>query len=157
MPHFSAHAGDTRQPSKLLYSSGDSGEGRTDGRLSARVDERLDGVTIHFSLDVEHVHAPEPVLFRSAVFIIALFRYGRIARLGHVLHRRLEVFEDGLLSDGLLNLALGLNVVRVRVEQLGLVLLLELGRALHRVELGQQLAEPDRVRHGRLCEFGLIL
>lgn len=55
------------------------------------------------------------------------------------------MYETDLLPDCLLDLALSLNIERVRIEQLSLVLLLELGRILHRTQLREQLTEPRRV------------
>lgn len=55
-PQASAHSGETaHQPDSRRT----KGIELTDGALCSRVDERLDGVTIDFHVDVQHRHATE--------------------------------------------------------------------------------------------------
>ena len=58
-PHRSAHSGETI-PSALLYDIYRAEEGeRTDSSLCTRVNERLDWMSVHFGIDVQHGHPSE--------------------------------------------------------------------------------------------------
>ena len=69
----------------------------------------------------------------------------------------LHVLHDRLLPDRLLDLALRLDVVRIRVQARDLALLCHLRAIVPLARLAQQLRKARRVRLRGLCELWLCL
>lgn len=136
----------------------------TDRALRARVDKGLDRYTVHFDVDVQHVHLAEAGWAGGDVARKAeaeprdkRTREGKGSRLGHRLHRLLHVLQHPFVPDRLFDLLLRFDVKGVGLEQRHLALALQPGRFLQRLELVEEFAEPTRVVLRRICQVGVRL
>ncbi len=124
---------------------------RTDGRLSARVDERFDRMTIHFGVNVQHCHTPERLWLR----VLASCEYMSRSITHRPLDRMLHVLKNSFLPDRLLDTLLRIDIVRsIRVEESDLSLLLDLRFAVHplvpHVLFSESLTGLERLRQSRI-------
>ena len=68
-----------------------------------------------------------------------------------------HIFHDRLKTDGLFDLSLGLDVVRIGIESLDFELLFHLSTILPLPSLAEELGEASRVRPCGLGDIGLGL
>lgn len=127
----------------------------TNSLLCTTIYERLDRPRVHFYRNTS-VRVLGTLSSSMAAYDSLKHRHPS-KRLRRVLQRMLHVLHDRLLPDRLLDFALRLDVVWVRVQTRDLALLCHLRSVVPLARLAQQFHEARRVRLRGLCELRLRL
>lgn len=125
---------------------------RTDGLLSAAVDECFDWVSVDFYWHAVALGVAQLLPHLLQVRYSLKHRYTAKGLRG-VFQRVLQVLQDGLLPDGFLYPPLRLHIERISVHGLDRGLVLDMARP----GLSEKLREPSRVILRRVCDLGLVL